>query len=83
MTSYVDSSALVKRYVKESDSSFAVSLIDTDKVIVTSWLSFVEVRKVITRALNTSDLTLAKRVLVEDLDKMALISPDEIGRAHV
>ena len=76
MTSYVDSSALVKRYVKESDSSFAVSLIDADKVIVTSWLSFVEVRKVITRALNTSDLTLAKRVLVEDLDKMALISPD-------
>jgi predicted nucleic acid-binding protein len=30
MTTYVDSSALLKRYVKEPDSEYATSLVDAD-----------------------------------------------------
>jgi uncharacterized protein len=78
MTTFVDSSALVKRYVKEDDAQFAVSLIDADEVIVTSWLSLVEVRKAISRLLIGSDLTLARNAITEDFDKIALISLDAI-----
>ena len=78
MTTFVDSSALVKRYVKEDDAQFAVSLIDADEVIVTSWLSLVEVRKAISRLLIGSDLTLARNAIIEDFDKIALISLDAI-----
>ena len=76
MTSFVDSSALVKRYVKEDDSKFAVSLIDADDVLATSWLSFVEVRKAVSRILKGSDLALARQIISEDFDKLALVSPD-------
>ncbi len=76
MTSFVDSSALVKRYVKEDDSKFAVSLIDADDVLATSWLSFVEVRKAVSRIFKGSDLALARQTISEDFDKLALVSPD-------
>lgn len=75
MTTFVDSSALVKRYVKEVDSKFAVALIDADDVLATSWLSFVEVRKAVSRILQGNDLALARQAIADDFDKLALISP--------
>ena len=76
MVTYIDSSALVKRYISESDSKFASSLISADPVLVTSWLTFVEVRKAVSRALEGPDLAAAHRSLTEDFDKMAVVAPD-------
>jgi predicted nucleic acid-binding protein len=45
VTLYVDSSALLKRYVDEHDSAVAVELMDTDPVLVTSRITEIEVRR--------------------------------------
>lgn len=76
MTSYIDSSALLKRYLQEPDSEYATSLIDADDVLVTSWLTVVEVHRSLTMLLKTPDLGKAKLVVTEDFDKMALVLPD-------
>ena len=76
MTSYVDSSTLVKRYVDEPDSELAVALLDADPVLVTSWISVVEIRRHLSRLLRGSALEAARRQLVDDLDAMALMVVD-------
>lgn len=76
MTTYVDSSALLKRYVQEPDSEYAVSLIDADEVLATSWLTVVEIRRSLSKLLQGGDLTRASHVAHEDLDKVALVLPD-------
>lgn len=76
MTTFLDSSALVKRYVNEPDSDYAAALIDADDVLVSSWLTVVEVRRTVARILSGSDLSRAKELITEDFDKIALVSPD-------
>lgn len=76
MTTFLDSSALVKRYIDEPDSDYAVSLIEADDVLVSSWLTVVEVRRTVARMLTDSDLSRAKELIAEDFDKIALVSPD-------
>lgn len=76
MTTFLDSSALVKRYINEPDSDYAAALIDADDVLVSSWLTVVEVRRTVARILSGSDLSRAKELITEDFDKIALVSPD-------
>jgi predicted nucleic acid-binding protein len=76
VTLYVDSSALLKRYVDEHDSEAAVSLMATDPVLVTSRLTEIEVRRNLTRLLDGSELTSSRRQLAVDLDAFALVSLD-------
>lgn len=76
MTLYVDSSALLKRYVDERDSEVAVTLMATDPVLVTSRLTEVEVRRNLTRLLNGDELLAARRQLQTDLDSFALVALD-------
>ena len=76
MTTFLDSSALVKRYVNEPDSDYAAALIDADDVLVSSWLTVVEVRRTVARILSGNDLSRAKELIAEDFDKIALVSPD-------
>jgi len=76
VTTFLDSSALVKRYVNEPDSDYAAALIDADDVIVSSWLTVVEVRRTVARMLSGSDLSRAKELIADDFDKIALVSPD-------
>ena len=76
MTTYVDTSALLKRYVQEPDSEYAASLVDADEVLATSWLTVLEVRRSLSKLLRGSDLGKANQVAHEDLDKMALVLPD-------
>ena len=77
MTTYVDSSALIKRYIDEPDSDDAVALLERDAVLVTSWVTMVEVRRNLSRLLRDRALDLARRQLSLDLDAMALVSVDE------
>ena len=76
MTSFIDSSALVKRYVDEPDSEFANSLMIADKVIATSWLTVVEIRRTLSRLFTGNDLSRARQAAHDDFDAMALIQPD-------
>jgi len=73
---YVDTSALLKRYVRERDSEVARQLMATDPVLVTSHLTEVEVRRNLARLLSPEDALAAKRRFVEDLDAFALVKLD-------
>jgi len=65
VTSFIDSSALVKRYVAEPDSEFANSLMVADKVIATSWLTVADSLGV--RSLDAMQLAAAQRLRVSNL----------------
>jgi predicted nucleic acid-binding protein len=78
MTTYVDSSALLKRYVSEPDSEFAISLIDADEVLATSWLTVVEVRRALSQLLHGNELTSTLQVVHDDIERMALVLPDAL-----
>jgi predicted nucleic acid-binding protein len=76
VTTYVDSSALFKRYVDEHDSAAAIELMAADKVLVTTRLTEVEVRRNLSRLLTADDLDVARRQLSIDLDAFALVALD-------
>lgn len=76
MVLYVDSSAALKRYVRERDSEVAVSLMATDPVIATSCITELEVRRNLARVLGPDDALRAKRRFLADLDAFALIAVD-------
>ncbi len=78
MTLYVDSSALLKRYIDEHDSDVAVELMHTDPVLLTSRITEIEVRRNLTRLLEPPDLDAARRQLAVDLDAVGLITVDAV-----
>ena len=76
MTLYVDSSALLKRYVDEHDSATADELMRADPVLVTSRLTEVEVRRNLTRLLDGDDLDRQRQAMAIDLDAFAIVGLD-------
>jgi len=60
MTAYVDSSALLKRYIDEPDSDIADALLGADNALVTGRHTIVEVRRNLARMLSGSALTDAR-----------------------
>jgi uncharacterized protein len=79
VTTYVDTSALMKLYVDEADSEHALDLLSSDPVLATAWLSLVEVRRNLARLLSGAALARAREAAERDLDRMALVSLDERG----
>lgn len=77
MTTYVDSSALLKLYIDEADSEDALRILRSDQVLVTAWLTLVELRRNLARLLDGVALARAREHCERDLDAMALISLDE------
>lgn len=76
MSLYVDSSALLKRYVDEPDSGTAVDLIASDPELITGRHTGVEVRRNLARLLREKDLLRAKRALAADLESFAIVELD-------
>jgi len=76
VTLYVDSSAMLKRYVEERDSDVALELMATDPVLVTCRVTEVEVRRNLTRLVSGADLDDKRRELAGDLDAFALVNLD-------
>ena len=76
MTLYVDSSALLKRYVDEHDSAVAVELMGIDPVLVTSRVTEIEVRRNLARLLDGDAWTDSRRQFAIDLDAFALVGLD-------
>lgn len=77
MTAYVDTSALLKRYVDEVDSDLAIEYLASDPVLVTSWITVVEVRRDLARVLEGSALIDAQSQFSIDLDSFAMVTCDE------
>ena len=82
MTLYVDTSALLKRYVDERDSDTAVELLRSDPVLVTCRITEVEVRRNLARLLRGGDLLQAQRAFEDDLDHLALVDVDSVTCAE-
>lgn len=76
MTLYVDTSALLKRYVDEPDSERAVELLLSDRDLVTGRHTMVEVRRNLARLLSATDAHAARVAFAEDLAALSLIELD-------
>ena len=77
MSLYVDSSALLKRYVDEPDSDVAESILRSDPSLVTARHTIVEVRRNLARLLSERDLAEARTAFAGDLAAFSLVELDE------
>ena len=73
---YVDTSALLKRYVDEHDSDLAEQLLVSDPVLVTSWITLVELRRNLARLVDVGDLAGIRAQVHADFDAFALVLVD-------
>jgi uncharacterized protein len=64
---YVDSSALLKRYVDESDSETAESVLRSDPSLLTARHTIVEVRSNLARLLDKREAAAARSAFLQDL----------------
>jgi predicted nucleic acid-binding protein len=74
---YVDSSALLKRYVDEPDSDSAEALLQSgDPSLLTGRHTIVEVRRSLARLLDGRALSAARAVFTRDLGAISLVELD-------
>lgn len=76
MSLYVDSSALLKRYVEEPDSHAAEALLLSDASLLTARHTLVEVRRNLARLLDGRDLAAARAAFATDLEALSVIELD-------
>lgn len=74
---YVDSSALLKRYVEEADSPAADALLRADRELLTARHTIVEVRRNLARLLSGRDLVGARLAFADDLRSFSIVELDE------
>ena len=78
MSLYVDSSALLKRYIDEPDSELADSLLGSDPSLLTARHTIVEVRRNLARLLGGRDLATARSAFTGDLEALSIVELDEV-----
>ena len=78
MSLYVDSSALLKRYVDEPDSELAESLLRSDPSLLTARHTVVEVRRNLARLLEERDAATARAAFLKDLGVLSIVELDEV-----
>ena len=78
MSLYVDSSALLKRYVDEPDSDAAEALLRSESSLLTARHTIVEVRRNLARLLAGRDLAAARSAFHEDLAVLSIVELDEV-----
>ena len=77
MSTYVDTSALLKRYVEEADSAAADGLLRADHALLTARHTIVEVRRNLARLLSGRELIAARAAFADDLRSVSIIEIDE------
>jgi predicted nucleic acid-binding protein len=77
VTLYVDSSALLMRYVAQPDTARAFELLAADPQRVTARHTVVEVRRNLARLLSAVDATTARAAFAAELATFALVELDE------
>lgn len=78
MSLYVDSSALLKRYVEEPDSEAAEAHLLSDPSLITARHTIVEVRRNLARLLDGRHLAAARAALAHDLEVLSIVELDEV-----
>jgi uncharacterized protein len=73
---YVDSSALLKRYVQEPDSEAAESLLRSDSSLLTARHTIVEVRRSLARLLDEPDAAAIRAAFGQDLEALSIVELD-------
>jgi uncharacterized protein len=76
VTTYIDSSALLKRYVEEPESELAEELLASDPELVTGRHTVVEVRRNLARLLSGSALSESRAAFAADLGSFAIVELD-------
>ena len=76
MTAYVDSSALLKRYLIEPDSKRGQSLLDEDVDLVTSRITIVEVRRALGLLASAVERVLTRANFAHDLESISIVAVD-------
>jgi uncharacterized protein len=76
VSTYVDTSALLKRYVDEPDSDVADALLEADPALLTARHTIVEVRRNLGRLLEGRDLATARAAFARDLVSISIIELD-------
>jgi uncharacterized protein len=74
---YVDSSALLKRYIDEPDSETAETLLRSDPSLLTARHTIVEVRRSLARLLDDAEAAAARAAFAEDMGAFSVIELDE------
>ncbi len=77
MSLYVDSSALLKRYVEEPESDDCDAILRADPIVVTARHAFVEVQRTLARVLDGADLAAALDLFVADWSHFAVVELDD------
>lgn len=77
MSLYVDTSALLKRYIQEADSDVAEGHLLADTVWISARHTWVEVRRNLARLLGGAELAEAQRQFTADFRRMHVIELDE------
>jgi predicted nucleic acid-binding protein len=75
---YVDSSALLKRYVDEPDSDTADLLLRSDPSVLTARHTIVEVRRNLARLLDQREASAARSTFLEDVAVLSIIELDAV-----
>jgi len=78
MTLYVDSSALIKRYVAEDDSQEAGAILLGDTEWVTGRHTFVEVILAIHRRLGEAEVRVARMAFERDWQRTFIVGLDDV-----
>src|SRR5687768_15623443 len=78
MSLYVDSSAMLKRYIDEPDSDEADALLRSDPTPLTARHTIVEVRRNLARLLDDRDAAAARTAFLEDLAVFSIIELDHV-----
>jgi predicted nucleic acid-binding protein len=73
---YVDSSALLKRYVREPESLECERLLHSDTVWITARHTWVEVQRNLARLVEGADRTRLQRAFLEDWKRMHIVELD-------
>jgi predicted nucleic acid-binding protein len=78
MSLYVDSSALLKRYVDEPDSDVADAFLRSDPSLLTARHTIVEVRRNLARLLIGRGLAAARSAFAADLGVLSIVELDDV-----
>lgn len=78
MTLYVDSSALIKRYVAEDDSQTADAILLGDTEWVTGRHAYIEVQLAIHRRLGEAELRVARMAFEHDWQRTFVVGLDDV-----
>jgi predicted nucleic acid-binding protein len=73
---YVDSSALLKRYVDEPDSDACDAILSSDPTLVTGRHTIVELRRNLARLVEPGELAAVKALVEEDLAAVSIVELD-------